>query len=104
MQHQEIPQDRLIFQRFIDDLEPSIQVVLQDCSVSFLKLLDSNVLLITWCRDDCISSVICKGMLKIAQAIQRHSGNTHICLRHYQKNITMRWSSAKLIENSEKKI
>lgn len=99
VQNKELALEQKITEEFINSLDPLIQQALDCCSVSLVRFFTGNALLITWRNDDHISPILCKGLVEIAQAVQEQYGDTVICLRHYRKNMTMRWNSKQLVKH-----
>lgn len=71
--------------------------VLEECSISLLRFPTRNALLITCYSEESMPPELYAKLPEIAKFLHREHGRTHICLRHYQKQLITRWDSECLL-------
>ncbi len=85
--------DLNLTRHLVDCVAKPIQDVLDLCGVTLLPYPTGNALLITWYGDDHISPQLMTRLPMIAAVVHQQHGRTQIYLRHYQKELLLRWDS-----------
>ncbi len=91
--------DLILTRNLIDCVAKPGWDVLDSCSVSLLRFPIRNALLITCYSDEFIPPELHSRIIEIAKFVHHHHGRTHICLRHHQKEMIMRWDSELLLRS-----
>lgn len=93
--------DLVLTRNLIDAVTQSGHDVLNQCHVSLLRFLTGNLLMITCYSEDFMPLELYTALPEIARYVHREHGKTHICLRHYQKQLITRWDSDNLLRSFE---
>lgn len=90
--------DLILTRNLVDCVANSDFDVLDHCSLSLVRSATGNALLVTWRRQSSIDTALYLQLAELARLVQLQHGSTRICLRHFQEDACLSWSSEELIE------